>query len=176
MKSKTILVWLLFLALSGNTGLNLFVLYNLSRIYTINTDFRPDNLSRHIQKKIEADNIKLPPIKIIKFVSAYAYKPSQIVFTGDSLIIFIDMRLISELTDTEMKAVLAHEIGHYVLGHLNYRTLFEGVATFDGLDREMGADFFAAKYEGRDAISSAVKKLVWDEVEKTTRLKALSSH
>ena len=172
MKPRPLLTWLIVLTLIVNTGLNVFFMFQLSRIYTINKDFKPDIASRLLLEKLEESHLKLPPVSIIKFVSAYAYKPSQVVFTGDSLIIFIDLRLVSELNDMEMEAVLAHEIGHYVLGHLNYRPLEENKIP-DSLEREIQADSFAEKYEGVEAISSAVKKLVWDNNEKIQRLAAL---
>ncbi len=172
MKLRSSIFWLIILTVLGNTGLNLFTLYNLSRIYTINDDFRPDIVSISLLGKLEEAHLKIPPVKIIKFFSADIYKPSQVVFTGDTLYILMDMVSVGKLSDSEMEAVLAHEVGHYVLGHLNYR-LPDGDVGFDGFKREMEADSFAAKYEGNEAIVSAVKKLVWNENEKKIRLAAL---
>ncbi len=161
------------MTLSLNTGLNAFFMYNLSRVYTINEDFKADIASIALEKRIEADNIKLPPIKIVKFISAYAYaKPSQVVFTGSTLLIFVNLGAIKDLAKSELEAVIAHEIGHYLLGHLDYfgPNSYAGASDFD---KEIQADAFATVYAGKSAVLSAVTKLVWDSDEKDARLKAL---
>ena len=161
------------MTLSLNTGLNAFFVYNLSRIYTINEDFRADIASTTLEKRIEADNIKIPPVKIVKFISAYAYdKPSQVVFTGNTLLIFVNLGAIKDLAKPELEAVISHEIGHYLLGHLDYfgPNSYTGASDFD---KEIQADAFAAIYAGKSTVFSAVTKLVWDSDEKNSRLKAL---
>lgn len=177
MKPKPILAWLIALTFLGNTGFNLFICYNLSRIYTINEDFRADITVRSIQKKIEADNIKLPPIKIIKFISAYPYaKPSQMFFTGDSLLVFVNLIEVKDLSELELEAIIAHEIGHHVFGHEPGFAAYMGGVAQDSYKQEIQADLFATKYVGTDAVHSAITKLVWDANEKVFRLKALEKN
>jgi len=172
---RPILVWLIALTLVVNTGFNLFFFYKISNtVYAINEDFRPDILARKVREKIEADNVKLPPVEIFKFFSADPYAKDYVMFTGEKVIVFINWGISINLSDEVLKSLLAHEIGHYVLGHLrdNRPRMFGGVEKGD-LDKETEADSFAAKYEGRESTSSAIKKLVWDEEEKKTRLDAL---
>jgi len=173
LKSRNILVGLIFLALLANTGFNIFLFYNLSKIYMINGDFRPDILLNEVQKKIESDELEIPPVEIFKFISADIYAKDYVMFTGKKIVIFLNLNVLGNLNDGELKALIAHEIGHYVLGHLSDRPrTFNGTEAGD-LKQEKDADSFAAKYEGSESIALAISKLVWDENEKKTRLSAL---
>lgn len=171
---RSLLSWFLATAVIVNTGVNLAVLSFVSRVYAIE-DFRPDTASRSIQNKIRADNISLPSVQIIKFISAYAYdKPSYVVFTGKNLFIFINFKIADDLSDQELESVLAHEIGHYVLGHLNFKPGL-AMSEDESYSKEIQADAFASKYSGVQAISSSIQKLAWDPSERDTRLNALAS-
>ncbi len=178
-KPISLLGWLLGLGLLVNTGLNVAVLYSLSSVYSWD-DYKPDFVVRLVKNKIEADNTKVPPIKVIKFISAYAYRPTQIAFTGESLYVFIKFDLAIELNEEELEAVVAHEIGHYELGHLDFKPALYYSETFETedsnkrIEKEVQADLFAIKYSNKQAMSSAIKKMVWDDNEKNIRLAALN--
>lgn len=146
----------------------------LSKVYATD-DFKPDFAARAVQDIIENDNVKIPSVKIIKFLSAYAYTPDYVVFTGQNLYIFINLAWVSELTELELKARITHEIGHYVLGHLNYNPAVfnNGFSVTDNFGKEIQADMFAAKYFGNQAVSSLVRKTVWNAEEQRIRLAVL---
>lgn len=173
MKPRNFLVCLIFLVLLANTGLNVFLFYNLNKIYTINGDFKPDILLMEVQRKIENDELEIPPVEIFKFISADIYAKDYVMFTSKKIIIFLNLNVLSNLNDSELKALIAHEIGHYVLGHLSDRPRTFNVTEAGDLKQEKDADSFAAKHEGRESIASAISKLVWNEQEKKTRLDVL---
>lgn len=174
MKSRPLLVWVLTTVLLLNTGANIFVLATLSKAYSTD-DFRPDTISRQVLVKLAADKIDLPPIKLIKFISAYVYsKPCQVLFTGQDLVIFVNLALVSQLTDVQFRALITHEIGHYLKGHLiinPYPHFEDGDSNFK---KEKEVDLFAAKYEGKEAVRGIIEQFVWDPDEKSMRLKALN--
>jgi len=180
-KPKSLLGWLLGLGILVNIVLNVAVLRSLgSSVYGWD-DFKPDFVVRSVKNKIEADNVKIPPIRVVKFVSAYAYRPTQIAFTGEALLVFIKFDLALKFNEEELEAVVAHEIGHYELGHLDIKPVFYNQApeTEDlskQIEKETQADLFAVRYSSKQAMSSAIKKMVWDENEKNIRLEALSTN
>lgn len=175
LKPKSWLRWILILFVIVNTGTNLVLLNLLSRVYEINDDFKADITSLSLQYKIKSDGLKLPSVKIEKFISAYAYpEPSWAALTKDGkLLVAVNLDLVNSLSGSELEAVIAHEMGHYILGHFKQPYNSYLGRRQRNIKEEIEADKFAAKYAGIEAIVSAITKLSGDENETNIRLDTL---
>ncbi len=98
------------------------------------------------------------------------YSDTGIMYDGNVLRLFLPPMIV-EFSDLQKRAYLAHEFGHYVLGHMDRKNpnaySFFGVGN---LDRDIQADIFALGFTSTEDISSAINKLVWDEKERKIRL------
>ena len=92
--------------------------------------------------------------------------PKAIVFGDQTMYIMMDSRSLNGLTKEETRAVIAHEIGHYMLKH----------TPEPDINKEIAADIFALDYVERDALAEAILKLSHYDEEKRVRLKAIEEH
>lgn len=116
-----------------------------------------------LKRQIESENGKNLPV----IISELAGNPNpQISMFGKKILIFMDSRSFTTLTKEETMAVIAHELGHYVLGHKFGQSLKE----------ETEADLFALEYVSAGALSEAILKLSHSEKEKKERLKGITGH
>ena len=96
-----------------------------------------------------------------------------IMYDGSILRLFLPPTII-DFSDSQKRAYLAHEFGHYVLGHMDHQN--PNIYSFFGagnLNRDIQADIFALGFTSVEDISSAIKKLVWNESERKFRLAAV---
>lgn len=108
---------------------------------------------------------KLPSVELNIRLSEYSERGIQYKDNSKTLQLFLPPKIIS-LENNQTRAYLAHEFGHYILSHIDYPTPRD-------LTREIEADSFALKFSSTEDLSLAIKKLVWDENEKKTRLAAI---
>ncbi len=128
-------------------------------------------LVRDIEK---AYGEELPPVELNIRLSEYSNIGIQ--YDSKMLRLFLPPKIISFNSD-QKRAYLAHEFGHYVLGHIDHQN--PSTYSFFGtgnLIRDIQADSFALKFSTVEDLSLVIKKLVWDENERRTRLDALGSH
>lgn len=62
------------------------------------------------------------------------------------------------LTPEELESVIAHELGHFVEGHLSYENLVKGIRYND--HNELQADAYAIKQCGAKALYKGLRKVV----------------
>lgn len=123
---------------------------------------RVNYLGKSLTNEMEAvDNRNLPVI-----ISELAQNPNpQALVLGEQVMyILMDSRSLNGLTKEETRAVIAHEIGHYMLKH----------TPEPDINKEIEADMFALDYVERDALAEAIRKLSHYDDEKSIRLKAIS--
>lgn len=114
---------------------------------------------------------KLPLVELNIRLSGYSDVGIQ--YNNSFLRLFLPPNIIN-LSNNQKRAYIAHEFGHYVLGHVDRKN--SSTYSFFGtgnLVRDIQADSFALKFSSIEDISSVVRKLVWDEDERKTRLNAL---
>lgn len=71
----------------------------------------------------------------------------------DDVVIFMDKKLKTLLTEEEFNAVFDHEVGHVVKGHI-----FKG-CTLSDIDQELEADAYSAAIHGNAVMGSALNKI-----------------
>ncbi len=129
-------------------------------------------VSEQLVRDIEKDyGEKLPPVELNIRLSEYS--DTGIQYDGNTLRLFLPPKIISFNSD-QKRAYLAHEFGHYILGHIDHKN--PSTYSFFGtgnLIRDIQADSFALKFSSIEGLFSVIKKLVWDENERKTRLNAL---
>lgn len=114
---------------------------------------------------------ELPSIELNIRLSEYS--KTGIRYDVKVLYLFLPPKIISFNSDRK-RAYLAHEFGHYILGHIDHQNL--STYSFFGagdLNRDIMADAFALKFSSLEDLSFLIKKMVLDENEKKTRLAAL---
>ncbi len=130
-----------------------------------------EQLVLDIEKKY---NEKLPPVELNIRLSDYSdtgirYKDNS----SRALQLFLPPGIVG-FDINQKRAYLAHEFGHYILGHLDQQNSSGySFSRTRNLSKEIEADLFALKFSNSVDLSSAINKLVWDENEKKTRLDAL---
>jgi len=129
-------------------------------------------VSEQLVRDIEKAYVKeLPPVELNIRLSEY----SKIGIRNDGkvLSLFLPPKIISFDGD-QKRAYLAHEFGHYILGHIDHQNpntySFFGTGDLVG---DIKADSFALKFSSIEDLSFVIKKLVWDEKERKTRLEAI---
>lgn len=127
-----------------------------------------EQLVRDIEKTRREE---LPPVELNIRLSEY----SDIGIQHDSktLRLFLPPKIIA-FDNNQKRAYLAHEFGHYILGHIDHQN--PNAYPFFGtgnLVNDIQADSFALKFSSVEDLSLVIKKLVWDEKEKKTRLDAI---
>jgi len=129
-----------------------------------------EQLVRDIEK---AYGNRLPPVELNIRLSEYSDVGIQ--YDGKTLRLFLPPKIIS-FDDKQKRAYLAHEFGHYVLGHIDHQNPndypFFGTGN---LFRDIQADAFDLKFSSIEDLSSVIKILVWDSDEKKTRLSAIGA-
>lgn len=114
-----------------------------------------------LKRQIESEGKDLPVI-----VSELAGNPNpQISIFGKNILILMDSNSFNTLTKEETTAVIAHELGHYVLSHKPGQSL----------KKETEADRFALEYVSSDALIGAILKLSHSEKEKEDRLRGIET-
>jgi hypothetical protein len=129
-------------------------------------------VSEQLVKDIEKEySRELPPIELNIRISEYS--KTGIMYDGKILRLFLPPEIIV-FDINQKRAYLAHEFGHYVLGHLDSQnpSTYSFFGTGDLL-RDIEADSFVLRFSRTEDVSSVIKKLVWDDKEKKTRLDAL---
>lgn len=128
-----------------------------------------EQLVRDIEKSYGE---KLPPVELNIRLSEYS--ETGIQYDSKTLRLFLPPKIIG-FTSGQKRAYLAHEFGHYILGHIDHQN--PNVYPFFGtgnLVRDIQADSFSLKFSNTEDLSLAIKTLVWEEDEKKTRLAAIS--
>lgn len=134
----------------------------------VNVRVVSDLLVRDIEKVYGE---RLPPVELNIRLSEYS--DTGIQFDSKTLRLFLPPKVIS-FDDKQKRAYLAHEFGHYVLGHIDKQNLNNYSSFGTGnLMRDIQADSFALKFSNVEDLSLVINKLVWDENERKTRLTAL---
>ena len=119
---------------------------------------------------------KFPPVELNIRLSEKVETGIRYKDNSKILQLFLPSRIM-DFNSNQKRAYLAHEFGHYVLGHLDHQNPL--VASFFGirdLDREIEADSFTLKFSSPEDLSLDIKILIWDENEKKARIDALSEN
>lgn len=128
-----------------------------------------EQLVRDIEKSCGR---KLPPVELN--IRLLEYSETGIQYNGKVLQLFLPPKIIV-LNNDQKRAYMAHEFGHYVLGHTNHQN--PSIDSFLGqegnIDEHIKADSFALIFSKRDSLEEVIKELVWDENQKNIRLAAL---
>lgn len=89
------------------------------------------------------------------------------------LYVVVIQDFVTDLTNTELQAVVLHELGHITNGHFNKIKSGEAVVidnVLEDVNLELEADEFAAKYVGKAAMKSAVVKVIHNTVNLAQRM------
>ncbi len=117
---------------------------------------------------------KLPPIELNIRLSEYS--STGIQYDNKTLRLFLPPKIVN-FDSNEKRAYLAHEFGHYILGHTDLQNIntynFFGVGD---LNRDIEADSFALNFSIPKDLFSVIKKFVWDDNERKTRLAAVGGN
>lgn len=113
---------------------------------------------------------KLPSIELNIRLSEYSETGIQYNDNSKILQLFLPPKII-DLDNKQTRAYLAHELGHYILKHIDYPSPRDSPRD---ITKEIEADLFSLKFSSIEDLSSVIKKLVWDENERTIRLAALN--
>ena len=127
-----------------------------------------EQLVRDIEKNYSKE---LPPVELNIRLSEYSDVGIQ--YDSKTLRIFLPPKIIG-FDNKQKRAYLAHEFGHYILGHIDHQN--PNAYSFFGtgnLIRDIQADSFALKFSSVEDLSLVIKKLVWDKNERKTRLAAI---
>lgn len=118
--------------------------------------------------------LELPPVELNIRLSEYSdtgikYKDNS----SKSLQLFLPPGII-DFDSKQKRAYLAHEFGHYVLGHLDQQN-FSNYSSLKNRDlsKEVGADYFTLRFSSVNELSFVIKILVWDKNERKTRLTSM---
>lgn len=122
---------------------------------------RANYLSSSLKKEIEKNNEKDLPTIISEL--AKNPNPQALIYGERVMYILMDSESFNGLTKEETRAVIAHEIGHYLLKH----------TPEPDIQKEIEADRFALDYVDPKALSAAILKLSNYDEEKSVRLKAI---
>ncbi|OGM98995.1 MAG: hypothetical protein A2915_03475 [Candidatus Yanofskybacteria bacterium RIFCSPLOWO2_01_FULL_41_34] len=113
---------------------------------------------------------KLPLIELNIRLSEYSDTGIKYKDNGKTLQLFLPPNIIS-FDNRQKRAYLAHELGHYVLGHLdNPNSDTHSFIRTGGLIRDIETDIFVLKFSSVEELSSVIKRLVWDKNERRVRL------
>lgn len=130
-----------------------------------------EQLVLDIEKKY---NEKLPPVELNIRLSDYSDTGIRYKDNSGALQLFLPPGIVG-FDINQKRAYLAHEFGHYILGHIDQQNFSSySFSRTRNLTKEVEADLFALEFSNLADLSSAINKLVWDEQEKKTRLDALS--
>ena len=175
MKKARIVYILGGLFLISSLALNVYVLTLLFELKgKIDNFYQKDFVEVRVVSELLVKDIeryygeKLPFVELSIRLSKYS--DTGIMYDGKVLRLFLPPMII-DFSDDQKRAYLAHEFGHYVLGHMDHQN--PNIYSFFGagnLDRDIQADIFALGFTSTEDISSAIKKLVWDEKERKIRL------
>jgi len=168
------------------------VLSSLYPMYSVDSGFRAKLILNSLESEIvRRDNSKLPDVEIAN----NPIHKFNIIFYDDKAYIHLNRGLIRLLSDEEMKALLAHELAHPILGHRpvvmpklpngpRYENNVETIeyveyniavvkAREEMLKMEIEADRYASRFADKKAIAALINQLVIDDIEKEERLHAL---
>ena len=173
MKKETYVVIALIMSTMINTFLCAVVAYALVPIYTGNYGTEDINvvariqrgnyISRGLKNEIELAGNKILPMIIVALSSKDLTSPQEVIFGDYVIYINMDSDSLNGLTKEETKAVIAHGIGHYMLGHTQRGRISD----------EISADRFASQYVNSKVLAGVIDKIVYDDVEKLARLQAI---
>lgn len=116
-------------------------------------------------KQIENDNKKSLPVVILELSQVSDY-PVRIRSGDPSIYIFMTGSSLNGFTKEETRAVIAHELGHYMLGHRDD----------NGIKSHIEADIFALQYVDRETLARAIIKFSRNDQEREQRLKAIGAN
>ena len=131
-------------------------------------------VSEQLVSDIEKDyGTKLPPIELNIRLLEYSETGIQYKNDNKTLQIFLPSNFIT-FGNRQKRAYLAHELGHYVLGHLDNQKpeTYPFVGTGD-LARDIETDIFVLRFSTVEELSWLIKKIVWNEDEKRVRLSVM---
>jgi|SRR3989344_7994482 len=130
-----------------------------------------EQLVRDIEKTYGKD---LPPVELNIRLSEYS--KTGIRYDGKVLYLFLPPKIVS-FNSGQKRAYLAHEFGHYVLGHIDQKNsnIYSFFGTGD-LIRDIESDSFGLKFSSVKDLSSVIREMVWDENERKIRLSAMGAN
>ncbi len=94
------------------------------------------------------------------------------------LYVVVVQDFVTDLTNTELQAVILHELGHISKGHFDKIKSGEAIVidnVLEDVNLELEADDLAVKYVGKAAMKSAVVKVIHNTVNLAQRMAEVSN-